>query len=324
MTTSNPYVSIGLPVYNGEDFIKEAITSILSQTFSDFELIISDNASTDRTEEICRSLAAQDSRIQYYRNEKNFGAAYNYNRTFEFAKGKYFKWASHDDVCTPNFLKACVDVLDHHPDVVLVYSKMVIIDDQGQAKKKDYSEDLNLRSPKAHERYQRFHQVIFPKPWKSNRDKIGPVFGLMRYDVLKETPLIGKYYGSDLILLAEMALRGQYFEIPEELFLRRIHGKRGLYVSPTPKTGSVWFDSANQGKILIPRFQMLAGFLDSLQRVNLPPNEKFYCYLQMARWLSWGVPRIGKDVLSAIEQSLSQMRAANSFGKEELHQTKSL
>src|SRR6266536_1939108 len=85
-------VSIGLPVFNGERFVAEAIDSILAQTFEDFELIISDNASTDGTEEICRCYAEKDERIRFVRNRENYGAAFNFNQTFHLSSGGYFKW----------------------------------------------------------------------------------------------------------------------------------------------------------------------------------------------------------------------------------------
>src|SRR5688572_10868700 len=103
MPEKNPRVSIGLPVYNGENYLAEAIDSILAQTFEDFELIISDNASTDRTQEICEAYAAKDGRIRYYRSEVNKGSAWNFNRVFELARGEYFKWAAHDDYIAPEY-----------------------------------------------------------------------------------------------------------------------------------------------------------------------------------------------------------------------------
>ena len=101
VTHGYPRVSVGIPVFNGERFLAETIESILAQTFKDFEIVISDNASTDRTEEICRSYAARDPRIRYNRNDTNRGAAWNHNRVFELARGEYFKWQSHDDFCAP-------------------------------------------------------------------------------------------------------------------------------------------------------------------------------------------------------------------------------
>ncbi|MBS0016773.1 MAG: glycosyltransferase family 2 protein, partial [Arthrospira sp. SH-MAG29] len=127
----HPRVSIGLPVYNGENFIQETLDCLLSQTFDDFELIICDNASTDRTEEICRDYAARDKRIRYYRHPENLGAAKNYNRTFELSTAEYFKWAAHDDLYAPEFLERCVEALDTHPSTVLCYPQEYWIDEQG-------------------------------------------------------------------------------------------------------------------------------------------------------------------------------------------------
>ena len=105
-------LSIGLPIYNGEEFLKEAIESLINQTFEDFEIVISDNASTDQTQQICRYYADLDPRIRYYRCKQNLGAAWNYNRVFELSYGEYFKWAAHDDFCGPAFFERCVDALD--------------------------------------------------------------------------------------------------------------------------------------------------------------------------------------------------------------------
>src|ERR1700749_639605 len=109
--STRPLVSIGLFLYNGDRFLAAAIESILNQTFKDFELIISDNCSTDRSDEICRRYAAADSRIRYYRNEKNMGAGWNLRNVYFKATGKYFKWAAHDDTLEPRFLEVCIDAL---------------------------------------------------------------------------------------------------------------------------------------------------------------------------------------------------------------------
>jgi glycosyltransferase involved in cell wall biosynthesis len=120
---AHPKVSIGMPVYNGENFIVESLDALFAQTFTDFELIICDNASTDRTGEICREYAARDARIRYCRNETNIGASANYNLTFELARGDYFKWAAHDDICAPTYVERCVEALDRDPGVALAYRR---------------------------------------------------------------------------------------------------------------------------------------------------------------------------------------------------------
>ena len=116
-----PKVSIGMPVLNGENYIEPAIRSILAQTYSDFELIISDNASQDRTEEICLYYAKKDRRIRYHRNDSNIGAARNFNRTVELAKGQYFKWAAHDDTLAPEYLEKCLEVLEQDESLILCF-----------------------------------------------------------------------------------------------------------------------------------------------------------------------------------------------------------
>ena len=106
-----PLVSIGLPVFNGEDFLENALDSILNQTYKNIEVIVCDNASTDRTSSIISAYHKNDDRIKYHRQEINIGAAGNYNRTFELSIGKYFKWAAHDDVMHENYIEQCVHCL---------------------------------------------------------------------------------------------------------------------------------------------------------------------------------------------------------------------
>lgn len=129
--SKSPCVSIGLAVYNGEKYLKKALDSIIRQSFSDFELIISDNSSTDSTQRICEQYVSQDERIRYYRNNKNIGAPRNFNRTLEFASGKYFKWAASDDVLASDFLRKCVAILDKDTSVVLCHSITGRIDENG-------------------------------------------------------------------------------------------------------------------------------------------------------------------------------------------------
>ena len=129
---SIPLLSIGLFVYNGERFIEKALDSILNQTFTDFEVIISDNASTDRTGDICRLYAQNDRRIRYYRNEKNMGAGWNVRRVCDLATGKYFEWAAADDMLEPGFLRACVETLEADPGYVVAHSKTRVVDENGK------------------------------------------------------------------------------------------------------------------------------------------------------------------------------------------------
>lgn len=123
-----PKVSIGLPVYNGEQFIQRRIDSILAQTFTDFELIISDNASTDHTSVICEDYAKKDKRIRYIRQEQNMGPYWNFYFVLEQARYEYFVWAAADDFWYPDFLKKNINILESKKNVVASMSKIEIGD----------------------------------------------------------------------------------------------------------------------------------------------------------------------------------------------------
>ena len=218
MKSSTPKVSIGLPVYNGEKYLASALDSVLKQDFADFELIISDNASTDGTGEICKAYAARDPRILYYRNEVNIGSAPNYEKVFRLARGEFFKWHAHDDLLLPGFLSRCFEVIDAAPlSVVLVYPRCEIIDERG---------NLLGRMPNSVETWEKqpYKRLAHVLRWLSSPN---PIWGLIRTDVLRRTKLTGtvSYTVSywDDCLLAEVALYGEIREIPEVLSQHRSH-----------------------------------------------------------------------------------------------------
>lgn len=284
MNVANPLVSIGIPVFNGENFLASTLDSILSQTYSNLEVIIFDNASTDRTAAICQAYASKDKRIHYHRNEKNLGAARNYNLTVEHAMGMYFKWAAHDDLCKPTFVERCVEMLDREPHVLLAYPKTFIIDENGQTINDAFEDRFNFREQKPHFRYKAFTKT----PLDCNA-----VFGVMRTSALKKTPCIGPYESSDRVLLGELALLGEIAEVPERLFLRRYHSNVSTFVCKTKKTMAAWFDPDSSG-----RFSRLRRFIEytrSLNRVPLSSYQRLYCllsllffyarlYLELSRW----------------------------------------
>ncbi len=279
MNNSSVLVSVGVPVFNGEQFLPFALESLLSQTHTNLQIIISDNASTDGTEEICKSFAARDKRIQYHRNEKNLGAARNYNITVEMAKGKYFKWAAHDDMCKPTFIETCVDVLENEPNVSLAYPQTAIIDAHGDFKS-NHEDLFNFRKPKAHHRWRQFCKA----PVDCNA-----VFGVMRTDLLKRTPCIGAYESSDRVLLGEFALLGEIAEVPGRLFLRRYHEKISTHAYSTKKSMAQWFDPKSSG--YFSRTKRFFGYLRSIFRPRLSFPQQLYCmyqlvlfYLKPERW----------------------------------------
>lgn len=271
-----PRVSIGLPVYNGERYLAAAIESVLDQTYEDFELIICDNASTDGTEAICRAYAARDPRVHYRRNPQNVGAAPNYNLVFSLARGRYFKWHAHDDLMAPAYLERCVAVLDAEPTVVVAYPRAVFIDEDDAIIRED-TERLHLRDPNA---FARFVAYL-----RGARGWINAIFGLIRTDALRESVLIGGYSSSDMILLAELILRGEFYEVPEPLFLRRDHAEASVQANRNYQQRQVWFNPRNRGKLELTRWVWLGQLLRVIGRVPLPWHQRLLCYAHMQWWL---------------------------------------
>ncbi|HEY7648639.1 MAG TPA: glycosyltransferase [Methylomirabilota bacterium] len=292
MSNLEPRVSIGLPVFNGERHLEAALHSILAQTFSDFELIISDNASTDRTGEICRDLAARDGRIRYYLNERNIGGARNFNRVFELSTAPYFKWAAHDDMIDPAFLSRCVEVLDQDPSVVLCFTKVKVVDDGGQSIG-DYKLELKqIGSPRPRDR---FADLVLIDHLCLH------IFGLIRSDALRKTSLHGSFIASDRVLLAELGLLGRFHDVAEPLFLSRDHGGRSIRALPI-NFRRAWFDPQAQGGASFPHWRTLGEYLRLVHRLRLGPSEKMTCYLHIVHWLSANLnwARMVTDVIIAV------------------------
>lgn len=302
-----PRVSIGLPVYNGQHYLSRALDSLLGQTFHDFELIISDNASSDATPEICREYAARDPRIRYVRHEVNRGAAWNFNYVFGLARGAYFKWHAHDDMLEPTFLERCVTVLERDPQIVLAFSRTRVVDAAGHTLY-TYDERLRTNSPLASVRFRDLICIGHP---------CFQVFGVIRADVLRRTPLIGNYVPSDRILLARLGLLGPFYEAPEHLFISRRHPAQSVRAAKL-RARAAWFDPANEGKIVMPHFRTLYEYLKAIRETPLPPDEARRCYRALLRWVvsdhNWA--RLGNDVVYAGRQAgrrvLRRIRALHS------------
>ena len=275
MSDNYPQVSIGLPVFNGENFLAESLDSLLTQTHTDFEIIISDNGSTDRTQDICQAYAAKDSRVRYFRHEQNVGAAKNFNFTFEMATGEYFKWASHDDVCQPQFLERCVEVLDADNSIVLCYPKTVIIDAHGNPML-NYVVQMDTAGEKTH---QRLRNMIGTEHWSYQ------VFGLFRASSLMATSLIGNYADSDMVLLVETCLIGRVYEIPEYLFLRREHPETSTNKYKTQEERMAWFDPTQVDKKHFPMWLKFRNYFLAIKGAPISRIEQGLCYAHLARWV---------------------------------------
>jgi len=274
-TARPPLVSIGLPVRNGERYLGEALEALLAQTFQDFELIISDNASDDRTEHIARFYAARDPRVRYVRNAANLGLARNYRQVFELASGEYFKWAPYDDLCDPELLARCVEVLDRHPSVVLAYARSLIIDEEGRVTA-PYEDNLHLQAASACDRFKDLYR---------NLRLCHALYGLIRTDVLRRTPLIGSYLASDVVLLAELTLYGTFWEIPQFLYRRRIHPASSNNI----EIGQLleFYDPRRKGQIALREWRHSWEYFRAMCRAPLGSAEKARLFLFLLRFGFW-------------------------------------
>jgi glycosyltransferase involved in cell wall biosynthesis len=214
-----PLISIGMPVYDGEPFVKEALDSLLAQDYPNFELIISDNASTDGTSELCVEYAKSDSRIKYYRNSENLGAIANFNRVFALAKGKYFAWAAHDDVWEPAYFSTLARLLENNPDAVLAFSAFNSISEEGEELRR-YPHLFDLPSDNL---FQRLINYIEQEEYLG---KANPICGLIRRELLEQTGGIkvwGKCeLGSDMLMVFWLLSQGKLVLAEEILFHKRL------------------------------------------------------------------------------------------------------
>jgi len=266
-------VSVALPVYNGERYLRIAIEAILTQTYQDFEFIISDNASTDSTEQICREYAAIDKRICYYRNEKNIGAPRNFNRAFELSHGEYLKWATCDDHVAPNMIEKCLAVMDSNPDVVMCFPDAKLIDAEGNFIK-NYDDVLHLQDPKASRRFIQLLQTIGLAHQHT---------GLIRSAALKKTKLHGSFTSADVNFLAELSLYGKFYRLPEYLLFRRFHPGSSSW-DRKDRDGKdrdrqvTWTDPGRGNRVRLDRWESTWTFFDAVRRCPSPPREKLEMY----------------------------------------------
>jgi glycosyltransferase involved in cell wall biosynthesis len=282
-----PTVSIGLPVYNGERYLVAALESMLAQSFTDFELVISDNASTDATEEICRAYAGRDQRIRYSRNERNMGAHYNHNHVFALSRGRYFKWAGHDDMLEPDFLKCCVEVLDKDERVVLCSTGVTTIDEFGAVLRLEATRE-GFCSPRPHGRLRSFFEQDY---------YYHTIYGLMRRDVLQQTGLHKDWYGSDRSLLIEMSLYGCFYIVEERLLLLREHPGRSVHVSDK----IAWFTPQLKGRFSPEYWKRIATAARMIMNAPMSYPERLLCTAEFGRraykrYRHW-LPRLASELV---------------------------
>ena len=320
----NVTASIGLPVYNGEQFLPQAIESVLAQTLGDFELVISDNASTDATEDVCRRYAARDARVRYHRLGENVGAMRNFEHVYRLCGGggRYFKWAAHDDVLEPRFLEACGAALDADPEAVLAYPKARFIDAAGRHLR-DYKVKLTTDAPQPWRRF----DAIACAPHKRTHNL--EIFGLMRRSAIDRIPQQGGYAASDRVFLARLAMLGRFVEVPEVLFLSRDHAGQSIKTLPEhlrrrrsllsrlighgQLPPAEWFDPQYRGRVTFPEWRLAREYLSSVRYGQVPFAQRARATLSVfKRQLihnNWA--RMARDFLMAAD--LMAARVIDSF-----------
>jgi glycosyltransferase involved in cell wall biosynthesis len=310
---SKPRVSLGVPVYNGQRFIRATLDSLLAQTFTDFELIICDNCSTDGTESICREYAAKDTRVRYFRNERNLGPAPNYNRCFELSRGELFKWCAADDLCAPELLDQSIAMLDADPRLVAVYTRTVSIDPDGnELSKYDRDLDLDVDSPAL-----RLKRLIFAN---HRRHTAHELFSVIRSDVLRRTQPTGSYPSADRVMIARLVLHGPVGRVDKYLFFNREHPQRSThstttqerrigsklsrYIGGGPTPAYEWWDPSMRGKIVFPEWRWVWEYLQAVRKATgLRPPQRLACYAVVAGLYLKFIPRLGRDLVIASEQA---------------------
>ena len=282
---SDPKVTIGLPVYNGERYLRQSLDSLLAQTFTDFELIISDNASTDGTAAICHEYAERDPRIRYVRQPTNIGAGPNHNLLPQLARAPYFKWASHDDVYDVELLRRCLEVFARHPEATLVHCWDARIDPDGnRLPERPYTLDTANPSPAA-----RLRSLLYT-------DGGDDFYGVIRTDVLTRIGPHGSYFNADRVFVAGLALYGPFYQVPEVLYFRREHPNRLTRASTHDRAAGM--DPKRRNRLLHPAARLyveyVAGYYRMIRTAPLSASERWRCKLEVARWAGGVAARIGR------------------------------
>jgi glycosyltransferase involved in cell wall biosynthesis len=286
-----PFATIGIPVYNGERFLAQCLESALAQTRGDLEIVISDNASTDGSGEICRHYAALDSRITYLRADENYGAAWNHNRVALASRAPLFKWLAADDYLEPRFMEVCAAVLEERRDAVLCYPATTVIDERGLPVPMDET-PLPLDSPDVTVRFSRLLS-----PWKACHN---PFYGVLRLAALLRSRMLGAFLGADRALLAELSLLGPFVQQPERLFYRRKHpGNQNLADSAQ----QVIFSPDSGKRIVLREARLLREQLSIVAASSLPLSTRLRLAVRALRHAASGSAMLAKEFRAAAGQA---------------------
>ncbi len=272
-----PLITIGLPVYNSERYLAQSLDSLLNQSFREFQLIISDNASTDQTPVICQNYTKRDSRVVYHRNPVNIGLSPNFNQVFAFSKSPYFKWATADDYWAPTMLEKTLEIMESDSQIALCYPKTTLVNAEG-GNPQLYNDNLHLVTDSSRERFIRLLQHI-----RLSHQHLG----ISRASMVKCTHMLGEFVGSDINFLAELSLYGKFYEIPERLFFRRFHEDSSSWARHDASHQERRYHSAKSARIALSRWRQYAAFFQAVHCAQLSVIDRWALYRFLARRMRW-------------------------------------
>lgn len=294
-----PVVSIGLPVHNGANWLQVTLDSLARQSLGDFELIIADNASTDGTGEICRERAAHDPRIRYIRNDANLGAAANYNLVLELAQAPLFKWHAHDDQLAHDCLEKSVAALARHPQAVACITGARRLDSLGREVLQWSSPLRGTESPDPAVRFGTIVRTFYCH-WTE-------IFSVMRRSAISRVMPHRVFRGTDIAILAELALLGPFARIDEPLFIHRDHAARYYHTADRdPAAVLSWYDPKQRDERVWHKWALYRSHLAAIRRHRLPLSLRLRCYAHvirsMAMWVN--VKGLARDVAWSVDPRL--------------------
>lgn len=285
-----PVVSIGMPAYNSQATLRQAVDSLLAQTFADFELVISDNASTDATWTLIEEYMRRDARVRGIRQPDNIGANANYSAVFLAARGRYFKWASSNDWCAPTLLQACVDRLDRDPGTVLVAPRtrlfQTVIEDFTE-----YANDIACTQDSPAERF------IHAGTYLALNNVMN---GVVRRDALSRTRLIEHYPGADVVLVGHLALIGRIVQLPEPLFYRRMDQATATRLMGEQAVHRHHYPVATWRSVL-PAWRLAWGWMRVALSVRLSAGDAAKALNWVLRKIYWNRAQMGRDLLDLLQ-----------------------
>ena len=308
-TTAAPRLTLGLPTYNGEEFLAEALDALLAQTYTDFELIISDNGSTDRTGEIAREYAAKDHRVRYVHHLVNRGSTFNHNFVLEQARGELFKWVSDDDLYARDLLQRCIDALDAHPEVVLAHAWTAFIDKTGDITGAiDYPLATHAADPA-----ERFRSLLYTHGGDD-------FYGVIPMSVLRKIKPFGSFHWADRTIVAELALQGPFYNVPEFLYFRRDHPTRATRIGSDVRRRCVTLDPKRADRWRHPVARLLGEYLlayaSAIWRAPISTTDRLRCTKELAVWIARHAnPRYKRRLLESPDPAVKDIGIAALSGR---------